>query len=54
MAKQVPLPRNSKASEARGLQVLPPGVEICQNNRPVSRSDVLEWQPQPGEHYESD
>lgn len=54
MTKQSQSPRDSKVSENRDVRLLPPGVEICLNNRLVSRRDVPEWQPKPGEKYESD
>lgn len=54
MTKSAPLHHNSEGSEARNLQRLPPGVEICLNNRVVSRHDVPDWKPQPKEQYESD
>lgn len=54
MTKSVPLHHSSEDSETCDPQRLPPGVEICLNNRAVSRRDVPEWKPQPDEQYESD
>lgn len=54
MTKSVPSPRSSEGSEARDPQRLPPGVEICLNNKVVSRRDVPGWKPQLDEQYESD
>ena len=54
MANAVPLPSNSEDSEGSNKQQLPPGVEICRNNRVVSRHKIPEWKPNQDEHYESD
>ncbi len=54
MTNAVPSPRSSEGSEDRDPQRLPTGVEICLNNKVVSRRDVPGWKPQLDEQYESD